>query len=75
MVFQKPCSQSVLKLSLGYRSSYLSQTVLPINELLLSFYTIEIILKLSIKFCAEVTFLTEYMQCSGLQMQKREMRK
>lgn len=46
IIFQKPHRQSVLKLSLGYRSSYLSQTVLPINELLLSFYTTEIIWKL-----------------------------
>lgn len=49
MVFQKPCSHSVLKLSLRYQGSYLSQTVLPINELLLSFYITEIILKLKCK--------------------------
>lgn len=41
-------SQSVLKLSLGYRSSYITQTVLPVNEMSLSFYT-EIILKLRCK--------------------------
>lgn len=44
----KPHSQSVLKLSLGYRSSYIAQSVLPVNEMSLSFYT-EIILKLRCK--------------------------